>query len=56
MDDVNRKQAHLNSLPEPFGNEVLKILTIKKLNLQNTIIEELCQHSLIALDKNVQLE
>lgn len=51
MDDVNLKQAYLNSLPEPLGDEVLNILDIKRMNLQNVTIGELFQYSLIALDK-----
>lgn len=33
MDDPNLKQAFLNSLPEPLGNEALKLLETKGMNL-----------------------
>jgi hypothetical protein len=51
MDDVNLKQAFLNSLPEPLGNETTRLLQTKGLTLNSTSLGGIYQHSLIALEK-----
>lgn len=39
MDDVNHKQPYLNLLPKPLGDEILKILDIKKMNSKMPLLE-----------------
>ncbi|KAK9750015.1 hypothetical protein RND81_02G166600 [Saponaria officinalis] len=51
MDDVNLKQAYLNSLPEPLGNETARQFSLKSIPLGNATFGELYQTSLAALEK-----
>lgn len=41
IDDVNLKQAFLNSFPKPLGFEAQKILAVKQGTLQTTSIAQL---------------
>lgn len=41
MDDVNLKQAYLQSLPDPLGSEVLQGLNSKGATLQHTSLGRL---------------
>ena len=51
MDDVNSKHTFLNSLPEPLGNETLRMMNLQKITLQQASLGEIYQHVLIALKK-----
>lgn len=51
MDDPNLKQAFLNSLLEPLGNEAFKLLETKHMILQGASLEEIFQHALLVLEK-----
>ncbi|XP_010445614.1 PREDICTED: uncharacterized protein LOC104728315 [Camelina sativa] len=51
IDDVNLKQAYLNSLPEPLGNETSRILSLKNMPLNQASLGEIYQISLAALEK-----
>lgn len=51
LDDPNLKQAFLNSLPNPLGNEAAKILTTKNLSIATASLREIYQNSLLALEK-----
>jgi len=51
LDDANLKQAYLNSLPEPLGNETAKMLTTKNLTMATASLGEIYQNSLLALEK-----
>ncbi|ESQ39483.1 hypothetical protein EUTSA_v10001272mg [Eutrema salsugineum] len=51
IDDVNMKQAYLNSLPEPLGNETSRILSLKNMTLSQASLGEIYQISLAALEK-----
>lgn len=51
LDDPNFKQAFLNSLPEPLGNERAKILATKNLSITTASLGEIYQNSLLALEK-----
>ncbi|ESQ47393.1 hypothetical protein EUTSA_v10028344mg [Eutrema salsugineum] len=51
IDDVNLKQAYLNSLPEPLGNETSQILSLKNMTLSQASLGEIYQISLAALEK-----
>ncbi|ESQ51075.1 hypothetical protein EUTSA_v10023188mg, partial [Eutrema salsugineum] len=51
IDDVNLKQAYLNSLPEPLGNETSRILSLKNMTLSQASLGEIYQISLSALEK-----
>ena len=51
MDDVNAKHTFLNSLPEPLGDETLRMMNFQKLTLQQASLGEIYQHVLIALEK-----
>ena len=51
MDDVNSKHTFLNSLPEPLGDETLRIMNLQKITLQQASLGEIYQHVLIALEK-----
>ncbi|KAK9287735.1 hypothetical protein L1049_016175 [Liquidambar formosana] len=51
MDDVNLKHLFLNSLPEPLGNETLKVMNVQRIPFQATSLGEIYQNLLIALDK-----
>lgn len=41
IDDVNLKQAFLNSFPEPLDTEAQKLLVLKQGTLQNIFIAQL---------------
>lgn len=51
IDDTNLKQAYLNSLPDPLGNETAKLLTTKNLSVATASLGELYQNALLALEK-----
>ncbi|KAL9241029.1 hypothetical protein vseg_015189 [Gypsophila vaccaria] len=51
MDDVNLKQAYLNSLPEPLGNKTARQFSLKNIPLSAATLGELYQTSLAALEK-----
>lgn len=51
MDDPNLKQAFLNSLPDPLGNDAFKLLETKGIALQNATLSEIYQNALLALEK-----
>ncbi|ESQ44532.1 hypothetical protein EUTSA_v10003477mg, partial [Eutrema salsugineum] len=51
IDDVNHKQAYLNQLPEPLGNETSRILSLKNMTLSQASLGEIYQISLAALEK-----
>ena len=51
MDDVNAKHTFLNSLPEPLGDENLRMMNLQKITLQQASLGEIYQHVLIALEK-----
>lgn len=51
IDDTNLKQAYLNSMPEPLGNETAKMLSTKNLTVSSATFGELYQNSLLALEK-----
>ena len=51
MDDVNVKHNFLNSLPEPLGDETLRMMNLQKITLQQASLGEIYQHVLIALEK-----
>ena len=51
MDDVNAKHTFLNSLPEPLGDETLRMMNLQKITLQQASLGEIYQHVLIALEK-----
>ena len=51
MDDVNAKHTFLNSLPEPLGDETLRMMNFQKLTLQQASLGEIYQRVLIALEK-----
>lgn len=51
VDDVKLKQAYLTSLLESLYGLILKILDIKNVTLQDITRRELCQHSLIVVNK-----
>ena len=51
MDDVNSKRTFLNSLPEPLGDETLRMMNLQKITLQQASLGEIYQHVLIALEK-----
>ncbi|KAK9665956.1 hypothetical protein RND81_14G149000 [Saponaria officinalis] len=51
MDDVNLKQAYLNSLPKPLGNKTARQFFLKSIPLGTAIFGELYQTSLAALEK-----
>ena len=51
MDDVNPKHTFLNSLPEPLGDETLRMMNLQRITLQQASLGEIYQHVLIALDK-----
>ena len=51
MDDVNAKHTFLNSLPEPLGDETLRMMNPQKITLQQASLGEIYQHVLIALEK-----
>ncbi|VVA99252.1 unnamed protein product [Arabis nemorensis] len=51
IDDVNLKQAYLNSLPEPLGNETSRVLSLKNMALNQASLGEIYQMSLAALEK-----
>lgn len=51
IDDTNLKQAYLNSMPEPLGNETAKMLSTKNLTVSSASFGELYQNSLLALEK-----
>ena len=51
INDVNLKQAFLNSIPGPLGDETIKIMETKKIPLQSASIGEIFQHVLLALEK-----
>ena len=51
MDDVNAKHTFLNSLPEPLGDETLRMMNLQRITLQQASLGEIYQHVLIALEK-----
>ena len=51
MDDVNVKHTFLNSLPEPLGDETLRMMNLQRITLQQASLGEIYQHVLIALEK-----
>ena len=51
MDDVNAKHTFLNSLPEPLGDETLRMMNLQRITLQQAFLGEIYQHVLIALEK-----
>ena len=51
MDDGNAKHTFLNSLPEPLGEETLRMMNPQKITLQQASLGEIYQHVLIALEK-----
>ncbi|KAL9224860.1 hypothetical protein vseg_000855 [Gypsophila vaccaria] len=51
IDDVNLKQAYLNSLPEPLGKETAWQFSLKNIPLSAATLGELYQTSLEALEK-----
>ena len=51
MDDVNIKRTFLNSLPEPLGDETLRMMNIQRITLNQASLGEINQHRLIALEK-----
>jgi len=51
IDDANLKQAYLNSMPEPLGNETAKMLATKNLTVATASLGEIYQNSLLALEK-----
>ena len=51
MDDVNSKHTFLNSLPEPLGDETLRMMNLQKITLQQASLGEIYQHVLITLEK-----
>lgn len=51
IDDANLKQAYLNSMPEPLGNETTKMLATKNLTVATASIGEIYQNSLLAIEK-----
>ncbi|ESQ50196.1 hypothetical protein EUTSA_v10002230mg [Eutrema salsugineum] len=51
IDNVNLKQAYLNSLPEPLGNKTSRILSLKNMTLNQASLGEIYQISLAALEK-----
>ena len=51
MDDVNAKHTFLDSLPEPLGDETLRMMNLQKIALQQASLREIYQHVLIALEK-----
>ena len=51
MDDVNSKHTFLNSLPQPLGDETLRMMNIQKITLQQASLGEIYQHVLIALER-----
>ncbi|XP_057949994.1 uncharacterized protein LOC131144997 [Malania oleifera] len=50
LDDINLKQAYLNSLPNPLGEEVLRELQMSGKRLENTSLGKLYQSALMNLD------
>ena len=51
MDDVNIKWTFLNSLLEPLGDEILRMMNIQRITLNQASLGEIYQHMLIALEK-----
>lgn len=51
LDDSNLKQAFLNSLPDPLGNETSKLLATKNLFVTSASLGEVYQNALLALEK-----
>ncbi|VVB04430.1 unnamed protein product [Arabis nemorensis] len=51
VDDVSLKQAYLNSLPEPLGNETSRVLSLNNMALNQVSLGEIYQMSLAALKK-----
>ncbi|GAA0158392.1 hypothetical protein LIER_15436 [Lithospermum erythrorhizon] len=51
IDDVNLKQAYLNSLPEPLENETGRTLSMNNMALHTTTFRKVYQTSIAALEK-----
>ena len=51
VDDVNIKRTFLDSLPEPLGDETLRMMNIQRITLNQALLGEIYQHMLIALEK-----
>jgi len=51
LDDTNLKQAYLNFLPDPLGNETSKLLSTKNLTVTTASLGEIYQNALLALEK-----
>ena len=51
MDDANIKRTFLNSLPEPLGDETLRMMNIQRITLNQASWGEIYQHMLIAFEK-----
>ena len=51
MDDVNAKHTFLNSLPEPLGDETVRMMNLQNITLQQASLGEIYQHALISLEK-----
>lgn len=51
MDVVNIKHTFLNSLPDPLGDETLRMMNLQRITLQYAFLGEIYQHMLISLEK-----
>lgn len=50
-DDINLKQTFLKFLPEPLGNETLRLLQTKGMMINTTSLGNIYKHVLITLEK-----